>query len=66
MKHYYSFTTAFATAPEAPAHKAEQPVRGRNVKMDQFLRKVNGSPRYDATVIEANLTKAAKRGGTIG
>jgi hypothetical protein len=31
--------------------------RGQNAKMNLFLQKVNGSPRYDATAIETNMTK---------
>jgi hypothetical protein len=46
MKHNRAFTAAFVAAPEVPAREAQASVRGRNAKMDQFLRKVNGSPRF--------------------
>ena len=65
MKHSYAFSTAFVIAPEAQGQKAEQPVRGRNPKMDLFLRKVNGSARYSPTSIEARMAKVPEQGKTV-
>jgi hypothetical protein len=65
MKHNFAFTAAFVVAPDAPAQESKEPVRGRNAKMDLFLRKVNGSPRYDATAIEARMAKAPPLGKSV-
>ncbi len=47
--------------PKDPAPKAEgmPELRGRRPAMDEFLRKVNGSPRYRFDQIEKRMLGAA-------
>ncbi|MEI7444460.1 MAG: hypothetical protein WCK28_06180 [Burkholderiales bacterium] len=53
-----------AMVDEATARKAEKPVRGRNVRMDAFLRNVSGDARFGVTAIEARLRKPPRNGKT--
>ncbi len=57
MKH--AFMTSFAISPAAPKAKtATAEARPRSAKMDQFLSKVNGSPRFNAVNAVARVSEA--------
>lgn len=48
--------TASNAEPPIAAHRRAP--RGRSVAMDEFLRRVNGSPRFTFAAIEAALTES--------
>ncbi len=54
-----AFVTSFAFAGVAPKQEqAKREVRPRSAKMDNFLAKVNGSPRFDAVNAAARVSEA--------